>query len=208
MSLASSEGGSTERGSARSAPIVQRTSAGTRSSRLAGLLLRERCRADGEIARARRAAARAARASSRRDRAEERPLVGPRLQRLRIEEDARAGGAAAALQRQRDQVAEPLLRQEVLVREEPVVAREVDLGPAWSSPRAAATLPAAAPNRQRPAPRRRSRRGRPRRSGCAPARPAPRAQRTPRAGRARRAATSCRRSRRRETSSVSSSSSG
>jgi len=61
------------------------------------------------------------------ERVQERPLVRPRLERRRIEEDARAGGAAAALQRQRDQVPEPLRRQEVLAREEPVVTREVEL---------------------------------------------------------------------------------
>ncbi len=44
------------------------------------------------------------------ERVEERPLVRPGLQRFRVEEDARAGGAAAALERQRDQVAESLRR--------------------------------------------------------------------------------------------------
>jgi hypothetical protein len=61
------------------------------------------------------------------ERVQERPLVGPRFERRRIEKDARAGGAAAPLQRQRDQVAEPLCGQEVLVGEEPVVACEVEL---------------------------------------------------------------------------------
>jgi hypothetical protein len=63
------------------------------------------------------------------DRAQQRPLVARRLRRLRVEEDARSGRPASALQRQRDQVPEPLLRQEVLIREEPVVAREVELRP-------------------------------------------------------------------------------
>jgi hypothetical protein len=61
------------------------------------------------------------------ERVQERPLIGPRLERRRIEKDARVGGAAATLQRQRDQVAEPLCGQEVLIREEPVVACEVEL---------------------------------------------------------------------------------
>jgi hypothetical protein len=61
------------------------------------------------------------------DRVQERPLVGPRLERRRVEEHARAGRAAVALKRQRDQVPEPLCRQELLIREEAVVACEVEL---------------------------------------------------------------------------------
>ena len=41
--------------------------------------------------------------------AEELPLVGPRLERRRIDEDADAGAAAPALKRQRDQIPESLL---------------------------------------------------------------------------------------------------
>jgi hypothetical protein len=63
------------------------------------------------------------------ERAQESPLVWPWLHRLWVEEDARSGGTAAALQRQRDQVPEPFLRPEVLIREQPVVAREVELRP-------------------------------------------------------------------------------
>ena len=61
------------------------------------------------------------------DRAEQRPLIRRGLERRGVEEDGRLGLAASALQRQRDQVPEPFLRQEVLVRKQPVVAREVEL---------------------------------------------------------------------------------
>ena len=91
-------------------------------------MLREHRRADDEIA-VRSEQLLESSGCQPRDRAEKRPLVRPRLERLRIEEDACARGSAASLQRQRDQVAESFLRQEVLVGEEPVVARQVDLGP-------------------------------------------------------------------------------
>lgn len=42
-------------------------------------------------------------------------MVGPRLQRRRVEEDARVRAPASSLERERDQVAEAALRQEVLV---------------------------------------------------------------------------------------------
>ena len=61
------------------------------------------------------------------ERAQERPLVRQWFERRRIEKDARARRAAATLQRQRDQVAEPLCRQEVLAWEKPVVACKVEL---------------------------------------------------------------------------------
>ncbi len=91
-------------------------------------MLREHRRADDEIA-VRSEQLLESSGCQPRDRAEKRPLVRPRLERLRIEEDACARGSAASLQRQRDQVAESFLRQEVLIGEEPVVARQVDLGP-------------------------------------------------------------------------------
>ena len=181
-------------GIARSAPIVQRSPPA--SGRLAQGLRRDRA---GPTATP-RARARSARAARREplERAEERPLIGPRLERRRIEEDARARAAAYALERQRDQVAEAL-REEVLVREQPVVAREVEL-----ARRAIVSRSSSAPSRRaagpRPARRRRSRRGRPLPSGCAPAPPARLTPRTPRAARARRAARSSRRSRRQGTS--------
>jgi len=45
-----------------------------------------------------------------------------------VEKDCIALLAASPLEREGDEIAEPLLRHEVLGREEPVVARQVDLG--------------------------------------------------------------------------------
>lgn len=61
-------------------------------------------------------------------RGEERPLVVPRLESLRIEELRCAALAAVPLERERDQVPEAGLGQEVLGGEEPVVALQVHLG--------------------------------------------------------------------------------
>lgn len=61
------------------------------------------------------------------ERAEQCPLVGRGLERRRLEEDTRPGLTAPALERQCDQVPEPLVRQEVLIRKQPVVACEVEL---------------------------------------------------------------------------------
>ena len=64
------------------------------------------------------------------ERAEQCPLVGHGLERRRLEEDTRPGLTAPALERQCDQVPEPLLRQEVLIRKQPVVACEVEVSAA------------------------------------------------------------------------------
>ncbi len=63
------------------------------------------------------------------DRSQERPLVLPRLHRGRVEKDGRARLAALSLQRQSDQVPESLLWDEILGREQPVIAAQVYLGP-------------------------------------------------------------------------------
>jgi len=63
------------------------------------------------------------------NRRQERPLVGPRLHRRGIEEQGCARRRAAAVERKGDQVPEPGLGHEVLGREEPVVARQVQLRP-------------------------------------------------------------------------------
>jgi len=63
-----------------------------------------------------------------RDRGQERPLIGPWLHRGRIQERRRSVLEALTMQGQGDQVAERTRRHEVLRREEPVVARQVQLG--------------------------------------------------------------------------------
>ena len=60
---------------------------------------------------------------------QEGPLILERLECRRVEEDRHAATPALTVQRQRDQVAERSVGHEVLGREEPVVAGEVELGP-------------------------------------------------------------------------------
>jgi len=58
-----------------------------------------------------------------------RPLILVRFHRRQVEEDRCAGAAAAAVQRRGDQVADATGRQDVLRREQPVVARQVHPAP-------------------------------------------------------------------------------